>query len=315
GGDTTGAFFCPDGTCSVALDNTGKAHVVFGLQRASGDEAGGKYWYPFTDGVVYWNENMPALPEMMNWDSLYANGNLIGWVTDSMVWYAASTELAYYYNSMTAYPNIIADASGDLYAVWAGVTDLRDINNYMLRHLFGTASLDNGENWSEDIQHLTDDFLYTWSECVFPFVAKNSTDYLYLIMQEDGEAGLQFYGAQGAQGQAAITQNNMIVMTIDKSRFWPIAVEETHGSSFQVSPPYPNPVKDLTAMTLILENPGDVSVHVYSLIGQHVQNLNKGRLQAGPHELLVDASGMKAGVYFISVKVGDQVQTRKMIVE
>ena len=55
-------FYCPDGSSGVTLDNSGKAHVVFGLQRAKGDHDG-KYWYPFTDGVIYWNEDMDELPQ------------------------------------------------------------------------------------------------------------------------------------------------------------------------------------------------------------------------------------------------------------
>ena len=51
GTTTVPEHFCPDGSNAVALDNFGKAHVAFGRQRANGDNAGVKYWYPFTDGV------------------------------------------------------------------------------------------------------------------------------------------------------------------------------------------------------------------------------------------------------------------------
>ena len=65
GGDTTGNFYCVDGASAVALDDNGKAHVMFGLMRANGDEAGLKYWFPGTDGLLYWNEDKPTLPEVL----------------------------------------------------------------------------------------------------------------------------------------------------------------------------------------------------------------------------------------------------------
>ena len=68
-------------------------------------------------------------------------------------------------------------------------------------------------------------------------------------------------------------------------------------------------------MKLTLAAPTSVSVEVYSILGQAVQKTSNGIMAKGTHELIVDATGLNKGVYFISVKVGDQVQTRKMIVE
>ena len=312
GGDTTGAFFCPDGSNSLALDQTGKAHLAFGLQRASGDEAGGKYWYPFTDGVVYWNEDMPQLPEMMDWDQLFADGNLIGWVTDTMVWYAQTTELAYYYNSMTSHPNLIIDESGFIFCVWDEVTTLLDINNYMLRHVFGRMSDDGGSSWW-NIVGLTDDFLYTWSECVFPYAAKNSTDEIHFIMQEDPEAGLEFYGSQGAQGQVAITQNNQIVVSVDKSDFY-VAINEIEAIPFEVSQNYPNPVNSLTAIDVKLSQRGTLSLEICSLVGQKIVEMRKGDVNAGNYTFVIDGNSLSKGIYFYTARVDQQFITKKMIV-
>ncbi|MBL7137940.1 MAG: T9SS type A sorting domain-containing protein [Bacteroidales bacterium] len=314
GGDTTGAFFCPDGTCSVALDNSGNAYVVFGLQRASGDEAGLKYWYPFTDGVVYWNEDMPALPEMMNWDSLYANGNLIGWVTDPLVWEKPADSLAYYFNSMTSHPNLIIDDAGDIFCIWDQVTTLPDIYNYMLRHLYGTASFDGGVTWQEIIG-LTDDFLYTWSECVFPYVAKMSSTDLFLIMQDDEEAGLEFYGSQGFQGQVSITQNNQTVLTRDKALFYPIGVDEATNDNLRVSQNYPNPARETTTINVYMSQPGNLALEICSLTGQKILETSKGRTGPGPNEFIIDVSYFKPGIYFYTVQVNGHSITKKMIVE
>ena len=162
--DTTPIFWCPDGGSAIAMDQTGKVHVAFGLQRAKGDNAG-KYWYPFTDGLIYWNEGQAELPQLMDPDTLYNHGNYIGWVQDTNVFYAQTTELAYYYISLSGMPTIVCDEWNNVFVTWSGVTTLRDPNSYMLRHLFSRASIDGGATWRDDIVDITGDFLYTWSEC------------------------------------------------------------------------------------------------------------------------------------------------------
>ena len=56
-GDT---IWCVDNSASIAIDNAGTVHVAFGLGRWAPAPASGwgyyTYW-PFTDGIVYWNSN------------------------------------------------------------------------------------------------------------------------------------------------------------------------------------------------------------------------------------------------------------------
>jgi hypothetical protein len=316
GPDTTGTFYCPDGSNAVALDNTGKAHVLFGLQRARGDETGAKFWYPFTDGLIYWNEDMPELPQNLDPDLLYANGNYIGWVQDTMVFYQPIEELAYYYMSLSSMPQIIPDDNGHLFAIWSGVTTLRDQDNFMLRHLFARGSDDNGVTWADTIVDITGDFLYTWSECVFPSVAFNSTDELFILFQEDELGGTKLKGDGGAQGQTASTVNSMLLLSPLKSDILPtVGINNKKAPEFYLSACYPNPASDQSAFTLTLSKPASVNVQVYSLLGHTVMEMNQGSLPAGKHNITVDVSTLNNGVYFLSLEVNKEVRTVKLIVE
>jgi hypothetical protein len=51
---------CGSGTSAIALDSQGIAHVVFSrmVKIYSGDTL---YYYPFTDGLIYWKESMPVI--------------------------------------------------------------------------------------------------------------------------------------------------------------------------------------------------------------------------------------------------------------
>ncbi|NQV01176.1 MAG: hypothetical protein HQ542_00890, partial [Bacteroidia bacterium] len=181
GGDTTGTFWCPDGCSAAAIGPDGTVHVLFGLQRANGDEAGGKFWYPYTDGLIYWNETMPELPQILDPDVLFANGNYIGWVPDTMVFYEGA--LAYYYNSMSSIPTLVVDEDNYVFAIWSGVTTLEDPDGFLLRHVFGRGSTDGGASWEDYFYNLTGDFLYTWSECVYATASPTSTDKIYVLIQ------------------------------------------------------------------------------------------------------------------------------------
>ena len=70
----------------MALDSHGKAHVAFGRIFVSDDNYNEVYnlIYPYTDGLIYWNESMPLLDtaQLADWNGLIANGNLIASMID-----------------------------------------------------------------------------------------------------------------------------------------------------------------------------------------------------------------------------------------
>ena len=86
------------------------------------------------------------------------------------------------------------------------------------------------------------------------------------------------------------------------------------GKSFSVSQNYPNPVNGATRFTIDLNRRSNVTVEVFNIMGQNVQSHNKGSLNSGAHIVELDMSGFAPGLYFYSVKTGDQVVTRKMVV-
>jgi hypothetical protein len=282
-----------------------------------GDATGAKFWYPFTDGLIYWNEDMPELPQDLDPDVLFANGNYIGWVQDTMVWYAQVEELAYYYVSLSSYPTIVIDGSNQIFVVWSGVTTLRDANSYMLRHLFGRASVDGGMTWRDTIVDVTGDFLYTWSECVYPSAAWYSDDKLYIEFQTDDEAGVYLNGSQGAQGQTTITTNNMTFITPTKESIiaWPVGIDQRNAGYFAVSQAYPNPALEETSIALKLDKPAQVNISLSNTMGQQLLSVRKGFMEKGTHVIPMATNHLSPGVYFYTIKIDTRSVTRKLIVE
>ncbi|NQV01592.1 MAG: T9SS type A sorting domain-containing protein [Bacteroidia bacterium] len=316
GGDTTGTFLAPDGTLALALDKYGKAHIASGIMYASGDEAGATYWVPKSDGLIYWNEDMPQLPEVLDWDELYNNGTMIGWVTDTNVFYADDSQIAYYYNSMTSQPAIAVDDDDFVFVTWSGVTINEDPDSYLLRHIYARGSSDYGTSWTTSILDLTSDFLYTWSECVYASVSWNTDDNLYLVFQEDDYGGVSLNGASGAQGQVAIGQNNIKFLKPSKMDIlFPVATDKEQEYAFHVSQNFPNPVTERTTVSVNLTQSGSLALEVTNLMGQRVEALSKGSCTAGNYYFTISTKGLTPGVYFYTVTFNNAKVTKKMIVE
>jgi hypothetical protein len=83
---------------------------------------------------------------------------------------------------------------------------------------------------------------------------------------------------------------------------------------FSLDQNYPNPFNPSTKIQYTLPENSFVSLKVYNTIGQEVAALVNGVVPAGSHEINFDASKLNSGVYFYTLKSGNNfVQTRKMI--
>jgi PKD repeat protein len=220
GGSTVPTFYCPDGANAVALDNSGKAHVVFGRQRASGDATGAKFWFPFTDGLIYWNENHPQLVQSLDSTALAAGGHFIGWIQDPNAWTGGAASLPWYYLSMSSMPTMTIDQFNHIYVVWSSVTEHRDQNNFMLRHIYARASVCNGMEWCPQIVELTSGSGYNTRECVYPSMSPTSTSDIYFIYQNDNLGGCYVKGSAGAQGQTVVNTSELRFQTVSKSTLY-----------------------------------------------------------------------------------------------
>jgi len=317
GGDTTGNFYAPDGNLALTLDKHGKAHLSTGLENVYGDEAGLTYWTINQDGLLYWNENMNTWPEVLDITELEANGNIIGWCPDTTVVYNPISDFAYWYCSMSSMPTIVADENDNIFVVWASITNTRDINNYMMRHLIARASTTGGQSWHETLLDITGAFQYDFNECVYPNAAPFSyDDYLYVLFQSDIEAS-SYWKLQGSgQGQMDITVNDIVVMKTSKEAIINpgVGIEVPGKDAFSVSQNIPNPFHGNSIINVNLENSANLSLAVYSVIGQKVMNINKGSVNPGAYQFIVDGSQLQPGVYFYTVNVNKESVTKKMIV-
>ncbi|MCX6230195.1 MAG: Omp28-related outer membrane protein [Bacteroidetes bacterium] len=78
---------------------------------------------------------------------------------------------------------------------------------------------------------------------------------------------------------------------------------------------YPNPAKENVQISYNLTKKVNVSINIYNSIGGLVFTQNQGELQTGSHTANVKINSLSSGIYFINVKAGDNIITKKLIVE
>ena len=75
----------------------------------------------------------------------------------------------------------------------------------------------------------------------------------------------------------------------------------------------PNPVSGTCIFQLNVQDPGNVILNVYNLVGQKLEEVLNRPLSAGDHTLQFDASALVPGTYFIILTIDEQSYTGKFI--
>jgi hypothetical protein len=175
----------------------------------------------------------------------------------------------------------------DLVAVWSALDENHtDGNDNYFYKLFASYSANGGKTWQTQ-KHITNDFMLSYTECVYTQAAVVGTT-LVVATQADGETGTFVQSDDTDE-----TDNYYLGLTFELEDLFPgvnVGTEEyvSHNTHMTV---YPNPATD--RVSVILSQ--DSEVVIYNLMGQAIRTV-EGRVGANT----IDLSGLNAGVYFIS---------------
>jgi len=299
-----------DGAIAVALDKHGKAHVSFGLMRVLNDDLtdGTTSFFPYTDGLGYWNENMPTMTSL-KYEDLEVSGNLIGWTQDinGNDTVLEFIDAATYYMSVTSMPNLTVDENDRVYAFFTSIMEGYDNGNQNYRHVYGRAFADG--YWHPFVD-ITGTIFHNFDECVFPNVAYNTDNNLHVIFQADEEPGLSIRGDQDPA-----TDNNIIYSKVPKQDLLVAGINSMENTISSVSQNFPNPASSMANVVIQLNKASEVSLEVCNFTGQKVLELPAMKAAAGVHQLSFSVEKLSPGIYFYTVLSGNQKVTKKMIVQ
>ncbi|MCB0804895.1 MAG: T9SS type A sorting domain-containing protein, partial [Bacteroidales bacterium] len=294
--------------------------VAFGINRAISDGET-QSWYPFVDGIGYWNEDMPTFSDDLHALDPYGHPdseltedyNLIGWSQDvdgdgEITFVGTGTDaIGLYYVSLSSFPQLVLDESNHLFLVYASVTETYSNGLANYRHIWARASLDGGATWLGFVD-LTSDLIHIFDECVYPSCSPASDGNIYLVYQTDNEPGVNIWGTTHP-----VTDNNITFMKVSKSEITDIEEQSATVTTQDVSQNYPNPFSETSTVYVRLDKPANLVLEISGLSGQLIYSKSFTG-HAGNNELLIDGKNLQQGVYFYSVKTDDSQVTKKMIV-
>jgi hypothetical protein len=172
----TDTFFCVDNSASIALDPTGKAHVVFGISRVIHSAIGTTYnYYPGVDGIGYWNEDMATFSNDLNalappqygypTTELVEDLNYIGWTQDvdgdgEITFVSTSTGFPMSYREMgiSTMPAISISPDNWIVVIYSSTTETFDNFDWNYKKLWMRDKQD-GSTWGP-FMHLTEDIMH-----------------------------------------------------------------------------------------------------------------------------------------------------------
>ncbi len=76
---------------------------------------------------------------------------------------------------------------------------------------------------------------------------------------------------------------------------------------------YPNPFNPSTMISFSIPEKENVRIDVYNLLGQKVASVLNKEMDAGNYNLTFEAGNLSAGIYFYTLKAGNFVNTKKMM--
>ncbi len=96
----------------------------------------------------------------------------------------------------------------------------------------------------------------------------------------------------------------------------PTAIEadvQNQPDNFKLYPVYPNPFNSETNIRYQLPAPCHVVLTILDIKGRELERLVDGRIEAGYHRTVWDASGLPSGIYFYRLEAGSFANTRKLM--
>jgi hypothetical protein len=128
-------------------------------------------------------------------------------------------------------------------------------------------------------------------------------DDLHLII--NGEA-INMHEAASIVIDESIEELSIVVGNVD-SYMNPVPTEFGLGAA------YPNPFNPTTTLGLALNEDGLVSMSVFNVRGQAVEELVNGSMKAGYHNITWNADGVSSGMYFVRVENGTNTAMQKLM--
>jgi hypothetical protein len=143
---------------------------------------------------------------------------------------------------------------------------------------------------------------------LYPSTSTNNVDTIWQPVSVAVPAGTQYVAFHhNATGMDVLYLDEILMIE------GPASVQETNAA-FSLSQNIPNPAANSTVFNYNLTNNSDVTFNVYDVEGKVVFSSSEANQSAGAHRLEMNTSNLSNGMYFYTITVNGQTETRKMTV-
>lgn len=200
-----------DGAFAVLLDPSDVAHVWYGKQVVFDDDpAEGWSFFPFDNGIMYWNETFSGDPVQVPFSEFLlgevSNEDCGAFTTNA--YNSAGTAPQPYSGAYVTHPSAGIGDDGTIYLTFSRtrtaildstgtVAQNADFNGYLRQDIFLTKSTDGGATWVDpiNVSNSLD------KESTFPSIQRNIfDDQIHVVWQEDPEVGTSIQDAFDGDG-------------------------------------------------------------------------------------------------------------------
>ena len=328
-----------DAAVAVLLDNSNNAHVWYGRMRVTCSTPGtstgqGLSYFPYTDGLMYWNETMATGPVMIAAAKDWNGDGMVNTYVDPT---GAVLGIGSFEKSLTSFPSAGIDASGKLFVTYSSVFEGLNDNGEgvswstgspvlipftgpgkSFRHQYVMRSDDNGATWCTPID-LTDPDpalgAYDLTEGVYGAMARDVDANVHIIDQEDNSPGHGVASTGTPVDPQGTSPANIIYYKVPVANLACDAGVHENGGTVTDMNIYPNPTEN-TSVNLVLNSSKatKTTIKIYNVVGQEIYHYDNN-LNTGVNTFNINISNYNAGVYFVSALVDGKNFTQKLIVK
>ncbi|MDR3667487.1 MAG: YCF48-related protein [Ignavibacteriaceae bacterium] len=133
-------------------------------------------------------------------------------------------------------------------------------------------------------------------------------------------SGVAFVNSNLAIAVGGSMGNPVIIVSSDGGQTWVDRINPTFVNnerivtpSFTLKQNYPNPFNPVTIIEFAIPDRHFISLKIYNSIGNEIETLINKELEPGNHSVPWNPTNLPSGVYYYCLKVGDFIQTKKLI--
>jgi hypothetical protein len=269
-----------------------------------------RLWWPIPGEPGY----VHMVPDSTKWIGYIPMYEGYEWSNDD--YYMSGTEYTSKFYGASGHPALSCDPYGNLACAFSSPNCSRyntDKPGYYRSIYVSYRNVDKGY-WEQLVDDLTDDFMFSVSECLFTFSALNTINpgEFWFGFQADDQIGF-YWGSNASQTDAS--DNDIIAIKVIPDPDMVSVPEHNEAiNPMTAVRVYPNPATDVLNIEVNASQSSEMSINVFNIMGQKVMEDNVN-INAGVNTPTINTADFASGIYFVTVKANGFENTMKFIVK